>query len=303
MPPVRPSYPSGIDGLNWLTTDDGSVTLQDTHLNECYHSGCGAVSESLLVYVKNSGVLQRLTSGRSTRILEVGVGTGTAMLLTAALANHFATDLDYWAVENHLLPSDLLAQLRLIEHLQPTLSNNHFSIGSDRELDLEAFRCLPQLTQQWTQLVGTLHHNLGQFGGAEMNGVEGQEYGSSPSSQNQTTTIRHRQQLASGVQLNLLLGDILAPETMLPAVQMAGCFDAIYFDPFSPSTHPQLWQESVFAIMFQLLKQGGILSTYCVKSSVRGKMESVGFHLQRVPGPTGGKREVLVAQKPSSRST
>lgn len=42
---------------------------------------------------------------------------------------------------------------------------------------------------------------------------------------------------------------------------------------------------------------GGILTTYCAKGAVRRLLQSVGFTVERLPGPPGGKREILRATK------
>lgn len=76
-------------------------------------------------------------------------------------------------------------------------------------------------------------------------------------------------------------------------------FDVIYFDAFGPRVQPELWDEAVFKIMFDALREGGVLSTYCAKGSVRRAMQSVGFLVERLPGPPG-KREMLRARKQSS---
>ena len=48
--------------------------------------------------------------------------------------------------------------------------------------------------------------------------------------------------------------------------------------------------------MFQAIRPDGILVTYCAKGSVRRAMQSVGFMVERLPGPPG-KREMLRATK------
>ena len=48
--------------------------------------------------------------------------------------------------------------------------------------------------------------------------------------------------------------------------------------------------------MYLALKKGGVLVTYCAKGSVRRAMQSVGFIVERLPGPPG-KREMLRAIK------
>jgi len=75
-------------------------------------------------------------------------------------------------------------------------------------------------------------------------------------------------------------------------------FDVIYFDAFAPEKQAMLWQEDVFTKCFSLLNSGGVLSTYCSKSIVQKQLKSVGFEVEKYPGPPG-KREILVARKNS----
>ena len=73
-------------------------------------------------------------------------------------------------------------------------------------------------------------------------------------------------------------------------------FDLIYFDAFGARVQPELWTEAIFIIMFEALKEKGVLVTYSAKGSVRRAMQSVGFIVERLPGPPG-KREMLRATK------
>jgi len=73
-------------------------------------------------------------------------------------------------------------------------------------------------------------------------------------------------------------------------------FDLIYFDAFGARVQPELWTEDIFKIMFKALKQNGVLVTYSAKGSVRRAMQTVGFTVERLPGPPG-KREMLRATK------
>lgn len=73
-------------------------------------------------------------------------------------------------------------------------------------------------------------------------------------------------------------------------------FDLIYFDAFGARVQPELWTEEIFEKMYKSLKTGGVLVTYSAKGSVRRAMQSVGFIVERLPGPPG-KREMLRATK------
>ena len=76
-------------------------------------------------------------------------------------------------------------------------------------------------------------------------------------------------------------------------------FDIIYFDAFGARVQPDLWTEDIFMIMFKALKYNGVLVTYSAKGSVRRAMQTVGFIVERLPGPPG-KREMLRARKTRS---
>ncbi len=72
--------------------------------------------------------------------------------------------------------------------------------------------------------------------------------------------------------------------------------DLIYFDAFGARVQPELWEESIFQKMFDALNPVGVLVTYAAKGSVRRAMQSVGFTVERLPGPPG-KREMLRGTK------
>lgn len=74
-------------------------------------------------------------------------------------------------------------------------------------------------------------------------------------------------------------------------------FNLVYFDAFEPETQPELWTEDVFVKLFEMMQEGGVLTTYCCKGYVRRNMIAAGFMVEKVPGPPG-KREMIVAQRP-----
>ncbi len=77
---------------------------------------------------------------------------------------------------------------------------------------------------------------------------------------------------------------------------LTAVYDSIYFDAFSPLVQPELWTESIFVKLYQSLKPGGNLVTYCSKSIVRKAMTNAGFRVEKIPGPWG-KREMVRAWK------
>ena len=74
-------------------------------------------------------------------------------------------------------------------------------------------------------------------------------------------------------------------------------FDVIYFDAFAPEKQPEMWSQELFNRLYVLLNEGGILTTYCAKGVIRRMLQAAGFTVERLPGPPGGKREILRARK------
>lgn len=90
--------------------------------------------------------------------------------------------------------------------------------------------------------------------------------------------------------------DFTSPSFSLSAFTK-DCFDVIYFDAFSPDKQPEMWNTQLFEHLYVSMNKGAILVTYCAKGEVRRMLQSVGFVVERLPGPPGGKREILRATK------
>lgn len=73
--------------------------------------------------------------------------------------------------------------------------------------------------------------------------------------------------------------------------------DVIYYDAFAPEKQPEMWTHDLMERMYDLLNPCGVLTTYCAKGVVRRMLQQVGFKVERLPGPVGGKREILRATK------
>jgi len=100
---------------------------------------------------------------------------------------------------------------------------------------------------------------------------------------------------ASGrVRLELTVG-----EAREAVAGLAGGFDAVYLDPFSPRANPDAWEEGFLARLVGALGPGGRLVSYSVSGEVRRRLAAAGALVRKEPGPPGGKRESLVAERPS----
>lgn len=74
--------------------------------------------------------------------------------------------------------------------------------------------------------------------------------------------------------------------------------DAVYFDAFAPEKQPEMWTETIFRKLYEAMKPEAVLTTYCAKGSIRRMLQQIGFFTERLPGPPGGKREILRTKKP-----
>lgn len=234
-----------LPGFHWqmVDTDDGSRTLQCLSTGQTFHSGSGALAESLLVFLENSLVRGRLQRGLPVRVLEIGFGSGLNFWLTASAAMRGRAHLEYVAIDTCLVPRRVMVQLGFagIPACQPAFD-----------------RILPEMPETPPSAPGRL------------------------------------QVQSEDVHLDVWTGDACHIDwSRWPP------FDAIYHDPFSPETSPELWNASMLGSLAASLRPGGRLVTYCVKSEIRKRLLQTGLNVFKTRGPVGGKREVLVAEKPN----
>lgn len=69
-------------------------------------------------------------------------------------------------------------------------------------------------------------------------------------------------------------------------------FDVIYYDAFAPTKQPELWTLETLQHVASLCSPETVFVTYCSKGQVRRDLISVGFEMEKIPGPPG-KREML----------
>lgn len=98
--------------LKIIETEDGSSSLYVPSLNETYHSFHGALGESRHVFIKEGLAHWHKTHGMSsTKVLELGFGTGLNAILTAAYASEHSMHIEYDSLEAYPLPPDMVEKL------------------------------------------------------------------------------------------------------------------------------------------------------------------------------------------------
>jgi tRNA U34 5-methylaminomethyl-2-thiouridine-forming methyltransferase MnmC len=73
-------------------------------------------------------------------------------------------------------------------------------------------------------------------------------------------------------------------------------FNLIYFDAFAPNNQSEMWETSVFELLYGLSGPECRLVTYCAKAQVKRNIRAAKFKVTTAPGPPR-KREMIVAKK------
>ena len=291
--PGEPRGPDASVGPDVVDTADGSRTLRSGAHGQTFKSRLGALTESRSVFLEGSGVAARLAAGEPTCLLEIGFGTGLNFLVTAEAARVAGTKVHYVAVETDLLPAATLRALAYHEALAPSP--------------------FPTAFVEWRA------------------GLEEEE--AAPEPGRVSGARRHRWGVGP-IMLDLVVGNVLVDRTWELLLAFGGSghglgfgagvdasvgtdvdvgvdvgfeagfdvgFDAIYHDAFSPSVAPELWSPAFLARLASALAPGGRLVSYSVAGAVRRALADAGLEVRKVPGPPGGKAEVLVATRPGQR--
>lgn len=111
--------------LKIIKTEDGSTSVYNENLMECYHSTFGAINESMHVFIEAG--LSKITKQDTVNILEIGFGTGLNALLTCIFSEEHSLKIKYSAIESDPLEQDIYNQMNFEECLSIKSSNNYFS--------------------------------------------------------------------------------------------------------------------------------------------------------------------------------
>ncbi len=116
------------DHLQLVTTADGSHSILNIELNEHYHSVHGAVQESMHVFIRmglNYWLAKNI--GKHPCILEIGMGTGLNVLLTAKAQMEIGFTAHYETLEPYPIPSVFAQKLNYTGTDQNPLLEGVFS--------------------------------------------------------------------------------------------------------------------------------------------------------------------------------
>jgi tRNA U34 5-methylaminomethyl-2-thiouridine-forming methyltransferase MnmC len=74
---------------------------------------------------------------------------------------------------------------------------------------------------------------------------------------------------------------------------VANKFDIVYFDAFAPSKQSEIWDINLLRTIYDTLKPGGLLTTYCAQGQFKRDLKIIGFDVENPAGPLGKKEMTL----------
>lgn len=223
-----------------MRTRDGSSTLFHPLYAQTYHSHHGAITESKHVFLDHGELAARLQQG-PVRLLEIGIGTGLNLILSATLAQRMNREMHYVGIEQ--FPPSKAALLNL---------------GYDQDPDVDA--------TLWQECVEGFDQRAPQWKIHAPN-------------DGPTSSITCHWGRFEDIEL--------------PAQH----FDLVYHDAFSPDVNPECWTPDALTKIVRSMAPGASLVTYTVQGDVRRALAACGLEVERLPGPTNGKKQVLRARK------
>lgn len=249
-------------------TADGSATLYVPELDEHYHSVKGAFTESQHIFI-DMGL--KACADPNPHLLEVGFGTGLNALLTLIEAERSGRTVHYTGLELYPLPWETVSRLGYVSFLSDGHFVNDVRASSDEPTAVngkqvaqwfEALHAAPWEEEVEITPRFTLHKVQTDFTSAAPSTLNGASPG-------------------------------FTAQPVHPSPFTTHHYSLVYFDAFAPEKQPEMWTQELFDRLHVSMKEGGVLTTYCAKGAVRRMLQEAGFVVERLPGPPGGKREIL----------
>lgn len=107
-------------------------------------------------------------------------------------------------------------------------------------------------------------------------------------------------ELTPGVhRLSFEQGRVVLDLYFMPSAQaakkLAGTFDALYLDGFSPKKNPRMWEARLLKALCAKANTGATLSTWCVAGAVRQALTESGFYIEKAAG-FGHKSQMTIGR-------
>lgn len=269
-------------------TADGSYTLYVPELDEHYHSIKGALTESQHIFIEMG---LKHSPAPEPRILEIGLGTGLNAFLTLLTAEEMQRKVHYTGIERYPIAEETLRKLDYPSLIRKGHEEAYYAIHQatwGEDTAISPWFTLHKVEGDFTRLFGSVTDYPQEEHPDKHSGLHSNYYSNLPSNSYADSLLScHAQHCSPPINEGAKRG----------CEESETGYDIIYFDAFAPEKQPEMWEQTLFNALYNALNKGGILTTYCAKGVVRRMLQAAGFLVERLPGPPGGKREILRASK------
>ncbi|MBI4983331.1 methyltransferase domain-containing protein [Candidatus Woesearchaeota archaeon] len=251
-----------------IITADGTETFLNEQVQETYHSQTGAVEEALKKYAIPCKTKELARTGKIT-ILDVcsGMGYNEAMAIDVALEENPDCEIEVIGLES---------DPKIIEKIQEVDPPIKF-FKYYKKISLGAKPRSSERNFLFRKSARVSEERKAPHFSAEI----------APSRRDfryRRLTQKNLELREGKVKVKIILGDARETCRKLPK----NYFDAIFFDPFSPKSSPEMWGEAFFKEMYRVLKPTGILATFSCAQMARDNMAKAGLFYD--DGPIVGRR-------------
>ncbi|MDD3014675.1 MAG: MnmC family methyltransferase, partial [Candidatus Gastranaerophilales bacterium] len=279
-----------------VQTEDGTLSLFNTKINDIYHSKIGAYTEALNKFTLPSGIVEYARNNDSISILDICYGLGYNSRVAVneiwkvnpkCRINVTGIEIDPYVIACSFLinitaenPISKKIFKRLILS-NPLTRRALLSLYNDVNFNIENIpntrpflrSCKNKPSKYYIVTSESMFlHNI--------------YYGSVSDRNNISSKLTYNKGL---LDLELYIEDV---RTQIRALKVP--YNYIFHDPFTPSILPSLWTVDILKELYRLLKIDGNLTTYTSSAAVRSGMIQAGFYIGTTT-PIGRKSSGTIA--------
>ncbi len=264
-----------------VITNDGSIGLFNTEVDDIYHSSKGAYTEAIEKFIAPSSLKQKLKEVKTFNFLDIcfGIGYNSMCAIEKILETNFegivyidALEIDYHVVAFSILKKnkpfkfDILSFLdfSIFENLE--LFDSIFKIIEDKNFD--NFLC-PNKIDFFIKNKNVLYKNIHH---PQKSSYLHNIYYRYVSERNNETA----QTPQNNCKISLLVH--LADARQKVSI-METKYDLIFLDAFTPIKLPTLWSVEFFKVLNDLLTDEGNITTYSNSAAIRNGMLEAGLFI------------------------
>ncbi|EKE04164.1 MAG: hypothetical protein ACD_20C00099G0009 [uncultured bacterium] len=280
--------------MNYLypvKTEDGTISLFNTEVNDVYHSKIGAYTEALNKFVIPSGVLDFVKNSNDVNILDMcfGLGYNSKVAINEIWKVNPNCKINITALEYD--PNVLAFSVITPPYNIDSKINEAFNTAISSVIDIETF-------------IRDLSKDVN-FARPDIALEFFQEYKTiSKVSKNESLhniyyrSISDRNKNIQMVDYNsdLLNIDIFICDARHVIRDLNPYYHYIFHDPFTPSKLPTLWTVEIFKEYNRLLDDNGNITTYSAASPIRAGLIEAGFYVGKTD-PIGRNESGTIAIK------